>query len=368
MNGTYRAALYVTALVALVATFAPKAISSDLSGDNHYILCGKDNACPANIGNGSPAAFRIESLYSNLGGWFQFIELRENSADGVVTPLAGSVITVKHGDLVKRYVIPSDAPAGFSAGGTLLLSNIADWSNDDWGPVPAAPPDYVMPDRLLPTDGGTIDLDGQDPWTFDALPADGSTKLLRTGATAPATGQSFALGSVRVHVEFDSATEYYNAALGHYFVSASEPDIDAIESGRIKNWQATGYSMAVFTVPMPKYCCSMYGQVAVPVCRFYIPPAQGDSHFFSAIAQECTEVAAKFPSFVLESAAAFFVVLPDKDTGACPWPFQPVYRLWNQRADTNHRYIVNDLARRMEMIEQGWLPEGFGPAGVAWCQ
>ncbi len=40
-----------------------------------------------------------------------------------------------------------------------------------------------MPERFLPTDGGTIDLNGQDPWTFDALPTDGSTKLLRSGET-----------------------------------------------------------------------------------------------------------------------------------------------------------------------------------------
>ena len=170
-----------------------------------------------------------------------------------------------------------------------------------------------------------------------------------------------------MHVEVEVAVEYYNAALGHYFITASESDFDAFESGRITGWQATGHNMYVFTVPIPTHCCSMWGQVAVPVCRFYIPPAQGDSHFFSAIAQECADVPVKFPSFVLEAKSNFFVVLPDKDTGVCPWPFTPVYRLWNQRADTNHRYIFDDLARRAEMIAQGWLPEGFGPLGVTWC-
>jgi len=314
------------------------------------------------------ASYRIESLYSNLGGWFQYIELRENSADGRVTPLAGSVITVRHGDVVKRYVISTDPPVAFPAGGSLLISNVSDWSSDDFGPEPAAPPDYVMPERFLPTDGGTIDLDGQDPWTFDALPSDGSTALLRSGATAPAGGVSFALGPFRVHVEFDNAIEYYAASLDHYFITASEPDIDAIESGRIKGWQSTGYSLAALTVPIPHYCCSTYGQIAVPVCRFYIPPPLGDSHFFSAFAEECDQVAARFPSFVLETRNAFYVYLPDKETGNCPYPFRPVYRVWNQRADTNHRYImVDDLALRTQMVEQGWLPEGYGPVGVAWC-
>jgi len=322
----------------------------------------------ATVAAPADASYRIESLYSNLAGWFQYIELRENSIDGVVTPLAGSAITVRHGDVVKRYVIAANPPPAFPAGGTLLVTTIDDWSNEDFGPEPPAPPDYVMPERFLPTDGGTIDLDGQDPWTFDALPTDGSTALRRSGETAPATGYSFALGRFAVHVEFDNAIEYYAPSLDHYFVTASEPDIDAIDSGRIEGWQRTGHTLPVFTVPMPYHCCSTYGQVAVPVCRFYIPPAWGDSHFFSAFPEECDAIAARFPSFVLETRAAFYVMLPNKDTGACPYPFVPVYRVWNQRADTNHRYVsVYDLALRTQMLEEGWLPEGYGSDGVAWC-
>jgi len=365
MNRIFLTALCITSLFA----GATHADAGDQSGENHYILCIKGDGCSTGVGGPvTAAAYRIESVYSNLGGWFQFIELRENSADGKVTPLAGSVVTVRHGEVIKQFVIPRDPPVGFPAGGSLVISTIDDWSSHDWPNEPNIPPDYVMPERFLPTEGGTIDLNGQDPWTFAPLPADGSTRLLRSGETAPASGQSFALGRFEVHVDYDGAREYYNAARDHYFVTASEPDIDAIESGRTKGWQETGYGLAVFALSNPTHCCTMYGAVPVPVCRFYIPPESGDSHFFSASAQECAEVAAKFPTFVKETDAAFYVVLADKDTGVCPWPSIPVYRLWNQRADTNHRYIVNDLARRMEMMQKGWAPEGSGPAGVAWCQ
>ncbi len=371
MKRIFLTALCIASLFAVAAAFAPNAIALDnsLPGQNHYILCDKGAGCSQGIGGAvSAAAYRIESVYSNLSGWFQYIELRENSADGKVTPLAGAVITVRHGDVIKQFVIPSDPPAGFPAGGALIITTIDDWSDDSWNAVSTRPPDYVMPERLVPTDGGTIDLNGQDPWTFNALPTDGSTMLLRSGDTAPAGGQSFALGRFWVHIEYDGAREYYNAARDHYFVTASEPDIDAIESGRTKGWQETAFGLGVLTVPRATYCCSMYGQVAVPVCRYYIPPESGDSHFFSASAQECAEVAAKFPSFVRETDEAFFVIAADKDTGVCPVPFRPVYRLWNQRADTNHRYIVDDLARRMDMMQKGWVPEGYGPTGVAWCQ
>ena len=301
------------------------------------------------------ASYHVESLYSDQSGFEQNIELREDSVDGKITPLAGATITVRHGDVAKRYVIPTDPPTGFPAGGLLLVSSIED-----------LPPDYVMPQLFLPTDGGTIDLDGQDAWTFQPLPTDGLTKLLRSGATAPAIVHSFASGGWIMQFEFTNVIEYYAASLDHYFMSGSEPDIDALESGRIPGWVETGYEFGALTVPIPQYCCSTYGQIAVPVCRFYIPPP-ADSHFFSAFAEECDAIPVKFPSLVLETATAFYVYLPNAGTGECPYPFRPVYRVWNQRADTNHRFISDDLDRRQQMLDKGWVPEGRGPLGVAWC-
>jgi len=44
----------------------------------------------------------------------------------------------------------------------------------------------------------------------------------------------------------------------------------------------------------------------------------------------------------------------------------PVYRLYNNRADTNHRYTTS-LAIRSQMIAKGYIPEGYGPNAVAMC-
>jgi hypothetical protein len=107
-----------------------------------------------------------------------------------------------------------------------------------------------------------------------------------------------------------------------------------------------------------------------PVCRFYLPPGSGDSHFLSASASECAEVHARYPHFVLESSAAFYTVLPDLATGACPkgegFFLAPMFRVWNGRADTNHRYTL-DSSQRDQMVAQGWVSEGYGPDGVAFC-
>ena len=58
------------------------------------------------------------------------------------------------------------------------------------------------------------------------------------------------------------------------------------------------------------------------------------------------------------------VVLPTM--GTCPSGMQPVYRLFNNRPDANHRYTI-DKAVRDQMVAQGWIAEGDGADAVAMC-
>ena len=175
---------------------------------------------------------------------------------------------------------------------------------------------------------------------------------LVTGPGAPAYAET----------AFEPVVEYYNATLDHYFITPLANEIDALDSGRILDWMRTGLSFTASASPSPGL---------VPVCRFYIPPAHGDSHFLSASADECAAVRAKintdpnFSGYIEETSAAFYVALPDA-TGACPDRTANVYRLWNARADSNHRYTP-DFAVRESMIAQGYVPEGYGPQGPAMC-
>jgi hypothetical protein len=151
--------------------------------------------------------------------------------------------------------------------------------------------------------------------------------------------------------------EYYHAKLDHYFVTARADDIEALDSGRFGGWTRTGQTFTAYPA---------FVDGASPVCRFYLPPADGDSHFFSASEAECTEVASKFPTFVLEDREAMYVKLPDAVTGTCATGSTPVYRLWNRRPDTNHRYTVHP-ATKQQMQSAGWIAEGHGPDSVAMC-
>ena len=163
-----------------------------------------------------------------------------------------------------------------------------------------------------------------------------------------------------------TAVEFYNESLDHYFVSALTPDIDALDSGRIRGWKRTGQTFQVF----PSQDAG--GASVHPVCRFYIPPQRGDSHFLSASATECATVLSltathpNYSGYVYESPNAFYIALPDLMTGNCPANTLPVFRLWNNRADSNHRYTA-DPAVKGEMLAKGYVAEGYGPNAVAMC-
>lgn len=169
--------------------------------------------------------------------------------------------------------------------------------------------------------------------------------------------------AVAFPVHAETVIEYYNGTLDHYFITSLASEIDALDSGRIAGWTRTGLAFDASSSPGPGLS---------PVCRFYIPPAHGDSHFLSASQDECASVLAKIPldpnfhGYIEETPSAFYIALPDTSTGACPAGTLPVYRLWNRRADSNHRYTA-DAATRDAMLARGYEAEGYGPQAVALC-
>jgi hypothetical protein len=131
----------------------------------------------------------------------------------------------------------------------------------------------------------------------------------------------------------------------------------AVTTSADDGWARTGQSFHAYAVPTAG---------ASPVCRFYIPPLYGDSHFYSASPLECAAVHAHYPAFEYESPSVFYIVVPDPNTGACPAGTIPVYRLYDNRADTNHRYTTSRTIRD-QMVAAGWVPEGYGADPVIMC-
>jgi len=340
-------------------------------------------------------AFAITRLYSDASGDAQFIQLEPiaggDESDRQTVPRL--MVTNRYG-VTKLFTLTH---ASGRSGRMIVVSQ---------GLAATVPPgfaDEVMPDQFLPTDGGTLSFGSSDRWAYEWLPADGSS-VYRDGSLGDALmrntqGQyAYAGSGTRVIYEF------YNASLDQYFMSGAQPDIDALDSGRIPGWTRTGEVLLAPTDTVPKLPDVRLDPIErgrshealpggpdikldpiergepvdllasiglVPVCRYLLPTG---SHFFSASAAECDVVAKSAPGGVLETSSAFRTWLPLAASGTCPAVPEgasnirlvPVYRLWNGHADSNHRYTT-DPAIRAAMLKAGWIAEGYGNEGVAMC-
>lgn len=159
-----------------------------------------------------------------------------------------------------------------------------------------------------------------------------------------------------------AVVEFYNAGLDHYFMSSDPAEIADLDRGVHPGWTRTGY---VFGAWAPNDTVAGSN----PVCRFYGNPKVGlDSHFYSASPQECVEIPVKFGDAWLLESSDVFRTAPLDAAGACPAGTQPVYRLFNNRQDVNHRYTTS-TAVYAQMVARGYIPEGggSGPRPVIFC-
>jgi hypothetical protein len=142
-----------------------------------------------------------------------------------------------------------------------------------------------------------------------------------------------------------AAVEFFNAQLGHFFVTASTAEIAALDAGAFGGaWQRTGQTFNV-------------GGTAV-VCRFYgMPPKGPDSHFFTANPAECSNVMTQFAAWTFEGHA--FAITPATN-GQCPAGLVSVNRFFNNPTTVgamNHRFTVTQQAFD-QTVAMGWVNEG----------
>jgi hypothetical protein len=150
--------------------------------------------------------------------------------------------------------------------------------------------------------------------------------------------------------------EFYNASLDHYFITWIPLERTNLYLRRTPtSWIATGLSFNTFAE-------SEAG--TSPVCRYYLPPQFGDSHFFGRGSAECLATGQQHPAFVLEDSQFMNMYLPN--AGGCPAATIPIYRVFSNRTDANHRYTTDKVVRD-SMVAKGWLAEGDGPDLVVMC-
>jgi hypothetical protein len=333
------------------------------------LLCGF-----AMLAIGTPASaqetFRFRSVASDPSGTVQIIELEEIAgADGHQRFTGHTLSVTNRAGVTKTLTFTSDLPT--SATGRRRVAIVTPALVYTVGGI-SSPYDYVMPDRFLPTEGGVLELDTGDAWQFPPI-VPGPHGMIRSGFADAEVPHAFSGKEVWCACLSAPLVEYYNPQTDHYFITDAQPDIDALDSGRIPGWVRTGEPAASYVWAN---ATDLYFLIHVvpplPVCRFFIPPA---SHFISASASECEDIAVRHPEFVLESWAAFYAWLPNQ-AGECPvdtynfptdnYSFKLVYRLWNGRPDTNHRFTTSP-AIRDQMIARGWILEGYGSVPAVMC-
>ncbi len=155
-----------------------------------------------------------------------------------------------------------------------------------------------------------------------------------------------------------TAVEYFHAGWSYYFVTSFPAEISALDSGAFGGvWQRTGQTFPVWAAQEAS---------TSPVCRFFSTSfAPRSSHFYTPFPGECNAV--KNNQDWQYEAISFYLKTPD-GIGNCPAGSAPLYRLYNNGIGgaPNHRYTTSTTIAS-QMRAAGWVPEGFGAAGVLAC-
>ena len=149
--------------------------------------------------------------------------------------------------------------------------------------------------------------------------------------------------------------EYFNAAFGHYFVTADADEITALDQGAFGGaFVRTGRGFHAYEGPAAG---------TVPVCRFFTTPGTfgaRSSHFYTANAAECEGLKSN-PNWIYEKIA-FHIALLGGDY--CTNNTVPVYRMYNhgQTGAPNHRFVTDEAVYTEFVGARGWAAEG-----IAFC-
>ncbi|MCC7328402.1 MAG: beta-propeller fold lactonase family protein [Burkholderiales bacterium] len=277
---------------------------------------------------------------------YSIAALKRDEATGALTPIAGSPYPVAPVDkLAGLNVLPSQS--GWAAGEPMFypLGVSGGYPPYTWSAAGGSMPPGLGVDVTLGALRGTPTT----PGIYDFV-----AQVTDSRGAAATKAYHFTVGGAL------SATvpviEYYHAGLDHYFITWVPDEIAKLDAGTvIKGWTRTGETFNAYATAQPD---------ASPVCRYYIPPNLGDSHFFGRGTAECVATGQKNPSFVQESADFMQMFLPN--AGTCPANTAQVYRVFSNRPDANHRYMTSK-AIRDQMAAKGWLIEGDGPDSVVMC-
>jgi hypothetical protein len=179
--------------------------------------------------------FRVEQVFSNADGNVQYVVMREGSNSNNQNQWNTQILaTTNAAGVTKQMTFTSNLPSATTAGRTVLIAT------PGFAALNVLTPDYMMPARFVPTEGGSLNYANVDTIPLSGLPADGITAVNRNGNTISAIPSNFAGASTTMTAGLVGNIEYFNSSLDHYFMSSLAADLDALDTGRLAGWVRTG--------------------------------------------------------------------------------------------------------------------------------
>jgi hypothetical protein len=178
--------------------------------------------------------------------------------------------------------------------------------------------------------------------------------------------------TIDVHVPFASTPfnevpvrEFHNTILNHYFMAATQQEIDFIARGGAgPGWELTGQSFKAWQAPVAGGPVGppVYAGATDPVCRFYGGVNGGpNTHFFTAVQSECDFVKSGRAGGWFYEGIGFVSHAVDANQ-RCPDGWLGVNRAYNNGGpahnDANHRFSTSDSTMH-DMESQGWSYEAM---------
>ena len=159
--------------------------------------------------------FRIVEVYSNADGSLQYVMLREATGSNGENQWNGLTLeTTNAAGVKKQFRFPSNLPSSSTSSRSVLVATAGFAAQ-------GIAPDYTIPDRFVPTDGGKVDYaSGTDEANLPALPVDGATAVTRTGAPTVPAPRNFANATLTVTAAPVTSVEFFN--LSQRFSKRSE--------------------------------------------------------------------------------------------------------------------------------------------------
>jgi hypothetical protein len=294
--------------------------------------------------------FRFEQVYSNADGSVQYVVIRESTGSNGENFWAGlQVRTTSGAGVIKTFTVPTNLPSSSTASRSVLIATAG------FAGLGLATPDFTIPARFIPTEGGTLDYaSGTDHINLPALPSDGVTAVDRNGSPRSRDAEELRERHRRDDRNADrrdrvlqpGARPLFHQLARRRYRCARHAAHCGMDADRlvVQRLSIAGVGRRRGDIGLPDH---------------HSTPRTATRTFLAARPRNARKRSQNFPSCSRKRPARF--------SSPCPPPrlprqgHVPVYRAFDCSCRANHRYTIRSDGCAITWRAIGWTIEGDGP-------